>query len=314
MTARRTKTVAVSAAAATAVGVVAAQRRRAGRPRSTAPAAGATPGHRGGSGGPLLLLHGVGATWRVWTPVLAHLEPHHDVLAPTLLGHGGAARLAPGIAPSMDALVDGVEEELNRAGLRRVHIVGNSLGGWVALELARRGRAQSVILFSPAGAWRSQRRVTAVATGIRLSVGTLALFAAHADAIAARGWLRWLLLSSQVAHPDRVPPEELAATIRACADAPVVAPLLRVLPQCHLDPLPAERPYPVRVVWAQPDRVIPFRHFGAPMLERVPGAELIHQPGVGHVPMSDEPATIARLILEVTRAVDRTAAPTADQR
>lgn len=253
-----------------------------------------TPGHRGGSGSPLLLLHGVGGTWRVWAPVLRHLEPHHDVLAPTLLGHGGAAGLRSGVAPSIDALVDGVERMLDQLGMVQVHVVGNSLGGWVALELARRGRARSVVLFSPAGAWRSPWRIKAVAAGIRLSAALLARWSEHADAMAARRWLRWLLLWPQVAHPDRVVPAELAANIRASADAPVVGPLLRVLPHQQIDPPPAARAYPIRIVWPQADRVISFRHFGVPMLERVPGAELVRLPGIGHVPTFDEPCTVAR--------------------
>lgn len=186
-----------------------------------------------------------------------------------------------------------------------MHVVGNSLGGWIAIELARRGRARSVVLFSPAGAWVEQWRIELVAAAIRYSVTGLARFAAQADAIASRPWLRRALLATQVAHPDRLPPEELAASIRASADAPIVGPLLRLLPTLHLDPLPADRPYPVRIVWADPDRVIPFKHFGAPMLERVPGAELIQPEGIGHVPMSDDPAGVARLILDVTAAVDR---------
>jgi pimeloyl-ACP methyl ester carboxylesterase len=65
------------------------------------------------------------------------------------------------------------------------------------------------------------------------------------------------------------------------------------------------------VVWAKKDRVIPFRHYGEPMLELVPSAELIMLDGVGHVPMSDRPDTVARLILEVTDAVDRGTVPVA---
>jgi pimeloyl-ACP methyl ester carboxylesterase len=61
------------------------------------------------------------------------------------------ARLADGVEPSLEALVDGVEAELDRLGLDKVHIAGNSLGGWISLELARRGRARSVVVFSPAG-------------------------------------------------------------------------------------------------------------------------------------------------------------------
>nr|WP_203457333.1 alpha/beta fold hydrolase [Mycolicibacterium sp. CBMA 361] len=116
-----------------------------------------TPLHRGGSGTPLLLLHGIGAIWRAWSPVLEFLEPHHDVIAPTLRGHGGGLSLDRGIEPSLSALADGVEQDLDRLGLHQVHVVGNSLGGWLAIELARRGRAQSLVLLSPAGAWTTVR-------------------------------------------------------------------------------------------------------------------------------------------------------------
>jgi pimeloyl-ACP methyl ester carboxylesterase len=102
----------------------------------------------------------------------------------------------------------------------------------------------------------------------------------------------------------------LAANIRAGALAPVVAPLLRNLPLRQVQPLPAERDYPVRLVWGDRDRVIPFDGFGSAMLERLPGAELIRLPGVGHVPMSDDPAGVAELILEVTAAVDGAAVST----
>jgi pimeloyl-ACP methyl ester carboxylesterase len=262
------------------------------------------PRYRAGSGSPLLLLHGVGGTWHAWDPVLPYLTPHHDVLAPSLLGHGGADPLAPGVSATVDSLVDGLEAELDRAGMDRVHVVGNSLGGWLAIELARRGRARSLTLFSPAGAWTSQRRINAVALRIRLGVTVLARQAAYADLIVAIPWLRRALLSTQVAHPERVDPQALAANIRASAHAPAVDALLRQLPLLHLETLPVDTMCPVRVVWAEPDRVIPFEWFGAPLLERLPGAELIRQPGIGHVPMSDEPATVARLILEVTTAAD----------
>jgi pimeloyl-ACP methyl ester carboxylesterase len=64
------------------------------------------------------------------------------------------------------------------------------------------------------------------------------------------------------------------------------------------------------LVWGDRDRVIPFAGFGSAMLDRLPGAELIHLRDVGHVPMSDDPAGVAELILEVTAAVDQTAVST----
>lgn len=270
-----------------------------------------TPGYRGGTGSPLVLLHGVGGNWRAWTPVLPHLESHHEVFAPTLLGHGGAVPFDAGVAPSIDALADGVEEALDAAGVGRAHVVGNSLGGWLALELARRGRALSVVVFSPAGAWRSQWRVDSLAAGMRLSVGMIARGAPRADAIARSRSLRWLIMAGQVAYPMRVDPELLAADIRAAGVAPWVQPLLRALPTRRLDPLPADRDYPIRAVWGRADRVLPFRQFGEPMVEMLPGAEVLRPNGLGHIPMSDDPALVARLIREVTAAVDQARTPEA---
>ncbi|MGO8962587.1 alpha/beta fold hydrolase [Mycobacterium sp.] len=282
-------------------------RRNHRRPHATVSALDLTPSYRAGTGTPLLLLHGIGAIWQAWSPVLPYLEPHHEVIVPTLHGHAGGPPLDSGVAPSVQALVDGIEEELDRLGLPKVHIAGNSLGGWIGIELARRGRAQSLVLLSPAGAWRSPRRLRATAHGIRFSFGALARNSSRAEAIAERRLLHWAMLAGQVAHPHRVPRETLVTYIHASGQSPVVEPLLRVLHLNPVDPLPAERDYPVRLVWAERDRILPFKHFGSPMLERLPGAELIRLSGVGHVPMSDDPARVAELILEVTRAVDHAA-------
>jgi pimeloyl-ACP methyl ester carboxylesterase len=305
---------AIAAAALLAGSALAARaallRRNPDRSRAVGSALELTPSHRAGTGTPLLLLHGIGAFWQAWSPVLPYLEPHHDVIVPTLHGHAGGPSLDSQVAPSVQALVDGIEEELDRLGLPKVHIAGNSLGGWIGIELARRGRAQSLVLLSPAGAWRSARRLRVTAYGIKFSFGALARNSSRAEAIAGRRLLHWAMLASQVAHPHQVPRESLVAYIQASGQSPVVEPLLRVLHLNPVDPLPAERDYPVRLVWAERDRILPFKHFGSPMLERLPGAELIHLSGVGHVPMSDDPARVAELILEVTRAIDHAAMST----
>ena len=84
----------------------------------------------------------------------------------------------------------------------------------------------------------------------------------------------------------------------------MVAPLLRVITKHPLEYLPADPGCPIRVVWAERDRIIPFERNGLPLLERVPGAELVRLAGVGHVPMTDDPEQVARLILEVTAAAN----------
>ena len=290
--------------AGSVVAAVVYARRRSDRPRTEVLPLELTPVHHGGTGPPLLLLHGIGAIWRAWSPVLPYLEPYHEVIVPTLHGHAGGPPLNSEVAPSVQALADGIEEELDRLGLQKVHIAGNSLGGWIGIELARRGRAQSLVLLSPAGAWRSPRRIKVQSVGVRLSLGALARYSSRAEAIAERRLLRWAMLAGQVAHPHYVPRESLVTYIHASGQSPVVDPLLRVLHLRPVDPLPADRDHPVRLVWADRDRVLPFKHFGSPMLERLPGAELIRLQGVGHVPMSDDPARVAELILEVTRSAD----------
>src|SRR5689334_24373364 len=81
--------------------------------------------HRAGAGSPLVLLHGVSATWRVWSPLLPYLEPHHEVFAPTLLGHAGAPAFDSATPLSIDTLTDGVEESVDSAGITRADLVGN---------------------------------------------------------------------------------------------------------------------------------------------------------------------------------------------
>src|SRR5580765_7340519 len=101
---------------------------------------------------PLVLLHGLGMSERVWDGVRPLLEPHHDVVALTALGHRGGA--SPSRRPvTVRDLVDDAERQLDERGLSRPHVAGNSLGGWMAIELARRGRARTVCALSPAGFW-----------------------------------------------------------------------------------------------------------------------------------------------------------------
>jgi len=109
--------------------------------------------YRAGEGPPLLLLHGLAMSWRAWRPLLASLRTDHQVIAPTLPGHRGGPAAPADV--NVAWLADYLETMLDEDGHDRVHVVGNSLGGWLALELARRGRACSVTAVSPAGAWRN---------------------------------------------------------------------------------------------------------------------------------------------------------------
>ncbi len=101
----------------------------------------------------MVLIHGVAGAWRAWHGVAPLLAERFDVLAVALAGHEDAAPLPSGVPLTVASMTDAVERDMDAAGFGAAHLVGNSLGGWIALELAKRGRARTVVALSPAGGW-----------------------------------------------------------------------------------------------------------------------------------------------------------------
>src|SRR3954471_10402019 len=110
-----------------------------------------TPGVSGSRRTPLVLVHGFPDTPRTRALVRPALERHHDVIAPALAGHAGGPPLPDPM--NAEAVIGALEREMDDAGFDTAHIVGNSLGGFIALRLATRGRARSVVALAPAGGW-----------------------------------------------------------------------------------------------------------------------------------------------------------------
>src|SRR3954453_20959417 len=102
---------------------------------------------------PLLLIHGFTDTAHTWDALLPLLTDRYEVLAPTLVGHRGGPPLPPGMTDPLGTMADGLEAVIDEAGHDRVHVVGHSLGGWLAFMLAARGRALSVVALSPGHGW-----------------------------------------------------------------------------------------------------------------------------------------------------------------
>ena len=113
---------------------------------------------RQGHGDPLVLLHGISGELCVWEPVRDLLSQRAEVIAVDLPGFGRSPSLAPGIAPVPGALAAAVARLLDELEIARPHIAGNSLGAWIALELAAISRARSVTALCPAGCGPLQRR------------------------------------------------------------------------------------------------------------------------------------------------------------
>ncbi len=256
-----------------------------------------TPGHRGGSGTPLVCLHGFTDTWRTWELVLPVLERHHDVLAPTLPGHAGAPPLAE---VSDGVLADAVERAMDDAGFGLAHVVGNSLGGYVALQLAARGRAASVVALAPAGGWApGDERFRDTLEHFTTMQEQLRSAAPHAEAIVATAEGRRRATRHITMRFEHIPRELLAHQMVGAGACQAVRPLVEYALHDGW-PLEAERiTCPVRVVWGTDDRLLPWPDSAVRFRnDWLPHADWVELDGVGHCPQLDVPREAAHLIVD----------------
>jgi pimeloyl-ACP methyl ester carboxylesterase len=249
--------------------------------------------HRAGSGDPVLLIHGVGSHWQVWKPVLAALERERDVIAVDLPGFGGSPTLPIGVVPSASALADAVASFLDSIGVESPVVGGNSLGGWVALELAKRGRARAVVALSPAG----------FATPWEGTVGRWQLLSSWRGAqlpklnepLLRRPRGRVLALGGLMGRPMQVPAADAVAATRNLAASANFDGTVNTLSRDRLHD--GDRVgVPVTLLWGTRDMVL-FPWQARRALRELPRARLVPLPGAGHVPTWDDPEAIARELL-----------------
>ena len=253
---------------------------------------------------PVVLLHPFLVSGLVWQDVAPLLSSYHQVFTPTLLGHSGGPQVQRRPVTIWD-VIDATEEYLDENGLQRPHLVGNSLGGFVAIELARRGRASTVCALSPAGFWTdgrgsasraaAGRKVQKIAIMSRLAVPVGPLI--FKSAAVRRISLRFL---NSARHGDRLPADKIVEMTRIVAACSVTREVLSTDEEqiAPLDPVPC----PITLAWSEKDSLLPVATYGQVARERVPGATFEILPDVDHVPMLDDPELVARTILAVTGA------------
>ncbi|MEV5652433.1 alpha/beta fold hydrolase [Nocardia sp. NPDC052254] len=245
---------------------------------------------RRGTGQPLLLVHGFTLTWHCWGGVIDELSTEFDVLAPTLPFHWGGPTGDRPLTAAAGA--DHLEAVMDEAGWETAHIAGHSLGGRLALELARRGRARSVTAIASAGLWRRgsrdaerlRRRFRVIARLAPLSRG----FAN--PALAAIG--RMTTLRAMCHRPARVAPDLAALTLQSAGyctarDINAIWPTDTALE--ILDHITT----PVTIVFSVRDRMIPPARYGAQLVTPSSNRRIRTLPDVGHVPMLEKPADVA---------------------
>jgi pimeloyl-ACP methyl ester carboxylesterase len=252
---------------------------------------------RGGSGEPLLLVHGFSSVPLVWRPVVGDLEGSFDVLAVALAGHVGGPSLPAGAPVCMQAIVDAVEREMDAAGFETAHIAGNSLGGWIALELASRGRARTVVALSPAGGWEQgtaeERRLRGI---FRRNHAIAQRMLPHAHRLLSRPRLRRALLAGAMARADRLDPSEALAMIEGSVECPIYFDLMGAIERDGPPANFAAVSCPVLLAWGTKDRLLPAARYSQRMRNLLPAAHWMDLPGLGHMPMGDDPQLIASVI------------------
>jgi pimeloyl-ACP methyl ester carboxylesterase len=245
-------------------------------------------------------LHGFADTWRSWELVLPALEREHDVLAPTLAGHAGGPRIVDAMSDA--ALAAAVERAMDDAGFDTAHLVGNSFGGYVALQLAARGRAQTVVAFAPAGGWapgdESYRETLALQ---RTMVELMKDLAPHADALASTPDGRRRATRLITSNFEHIPAELIAHQMAGVAGCDAAQPLIEhaMREGWHLD---VERvTCPIRIVWGTEDSLLPWPRAAVRYRnDWLPHADWVVLDGVGHCPQLDVPLEAAQLILGFT--------------
>jgi pimeloyl-ACP methyl ester carboxylesterase len=249
---------------------------------------------RRGTGEPLVLIHGTGGSRSHWKPVVELLEPHRELLLVDLPGHGDSDLPPAEVPPTPIGYAQLLGSFLDELGYHSAHAAGISAGGWTSLELAKLGRAQSVVAIAPAGLWANRdprRSVTQL--WVQHKLGRMS--APLVPRVMASQMGRKLALGGTVGRPARVPAEDAIELAQTYARTPGFA--------AHLKATHRERfrdgrsiEVPVTVAWGERERLIPPK---ARRRDELPAhTRFVELPGCGHLPTWDDPELVARTILD----------------
>ncbi|GGL79310.1 hydrolase [Deinococcus aerolatus] len=260
---------------------------------------------RRGQGPPLLLLHGLGSNWRTWQPILDGLTAHREVIAVDLPGFGHTPALDGPV--SVKTLADAITTFLHEHDLIGTDVVGNSMGGRLAMELARRGVVGAVVALDPGGFQQGWEQPFFDRTG-QLSLGLIRLSRPLMPLLTRTRWGRTLLFAQYSSHPWDIPADVALAEMKSYAASPSVRELRRSLilrggdlpPGTATDTLTQ----PMVIAWGHYDRVcLPRQAWRA--LRLFPQAQVYWFEHSGHCPQWDSPAETVQLLLNVTERTTR---------
>ncbi len=256
---------------------------------------------RTGRGEPLVLLHGLGHHRRAWSAVVPLLAAQRDVITVDLPGHGDSPAPPPTGPGDHRAMADVVEKFLRDLGLERPHVAGNSLGGLIALDLGARGYARSVTALSPASFWNRGERIWVVAVFRIASLLGARLPQPAVDRMIRSRPARVALFGLFFGRPGRHDAADLVTDLRGLGrQRPAIRAALKQIRHITMPAAPAAG-VPTTVGWGRRDLVL-FPHQAGRAQRALPGVRVVKLAGCGHVPMADDPARIAALLLDGSQA------------
>ncbi len=276
-----------------------------------------TPGiseglYRAGSGEPIVLLHGFTGTWRHWRPLLGDLVARYEVIAPTISGHDGGPEFPQDTPLTLEAATDLLEAQFDGLGIGTAHLVGNSMGGALALELAKRGRARTVVALAPGGGWNAgdgeaQRLSRYFARQIRLTrrlerrIGTI-MRQPNARHTALRDIMR---------HGELVSPADAVDLTRSSLRCSIAEHVIAALSADQgvtvheLDRIEC----PVLLATPEYDRILPPALHAPRYRREIPGVQPRVLLGCGHVPMWDDTHLVLNTIVDFIERARTARAP-----
>lgn len=255
---------------------------------------------RRGSGTPLVLLHGIGHRREAWDPVLDQLAEHFDVIAPDLSGFGQSPAFAGEVPYSMENACDHLADQFAAWGVSKPHVVGNSLGGAIALELGSRGLVSSVTALSPAGFFGPVSRFQALIPLFLLRITALFTPKPVLRFLSERAWGRRFMGWMLYAHPERHDAVESYGDALALKHATAFERTAMAGIHYAFD---RQVPVTTTIAWGVKDLILPYSQ-SKTARERLPQARHVDLPGCGHVPMADDPELIIRIIEKTAEAAE----------
>jgi pimeloyl-ACP methyl ester carboxylesterase len=257
---------------------------------------------------PVLFVHGLGASWQSWLETLPALARERRVVALDLPGFGASEMPAEPISITRYAHI--VEELCARIGLGPIALVGNSMGGFVAAQMAisHPARVERLVLAAAAGisVTNAYRRPTVTAARAATVAGIFRL--TQRRPFVVRPHLRHLALAPAVRHPTLIGPD-LAHELLAAGRPGFVSALDALLDYDFRDRLEAIA-CPTLLIWGEKDMLVPAADADE-FARRIPAARKVVFPDTGHMPQLEQPVAFNRALLGFLNedAAGRPAAP-----